>query len=152
MTVFCWECGERIALNEVGEAAWTCPHCKRVLRRETVTPLTPRELAEYTAEQTRRETPGTYEPNERDLCAPGEVARLRTLRDRLRYLWAADQRWKQRARTAEQALAAERAKRCSNCARAEWQFWMTDGVTCQDHRRGDRCPQWQPCTAPDAVR
>jgi hypothetical protein len=46
---------------------------------------------------------------------PGEVARLRTLRDRLRYLWAADQRWKQRARTAEQALAAERAKTCATC-------------------------------------
>ena len=56
-TVFCWECGERFweragAYWHHGEPRQKCITCGSELSPDTVTPLTPKELATHVRTQT----------------------------------------------------------------------------------------------------
>ena len=68
--VFCWECGYTV-WEENGQYSaprpWDdiivyCPNCYIELRYDTTTPMSPRELAEYTTEQVKREMSERREP------------------------------------------------------------------------------------------
>jgi hypothetical protein len=149
-TVFCWKCGERLTLNAAGEPVGTCPRCDAALRRETVTPMTPREVAAHTAEQTRRELAGggtmtderitvllaTLRDEGRPLtvAAATEIERLRgqLALEEMNCARMADafSSESQRAEAAERELAEMKARTCATCA-SETPIVDTDGCVNQ---------------------